>query len=81
MIQEEFDLAFKIGARHRHQEDCERIVKVAASNGIYMTSYQAGIVWDENSDRLCAGWSILPTDDELIWHEIERFVYRHLDHE
>lgn len=46
--------------------DCQRIVSVAASHGLYLTLREAEDAWSEFSDMMSAGWCCLPDDDAEI---------------
>ncbi len=52
--------------RFDYQHDVERIVRVLASQGYYVSESDARAAWDRYSDMFAAGWLMLPeSDDEL----------------
>jgi hypothetical protein len=51
-----------------HIHDVRRIHKVLASRGHWVTLDMCHQMWDNYSDSMCAGWIILPEDDETIYN-------------
>lgn len=51
---------------HRYPQDIKRIMKAGIDVDIILSPKAAERIWDEYSDMLCAGWLILPKDDETI---------------
>lgn len=51
---------------HRYPEDIKRIMKAGIDVDIILSPKAADKIWREYSDMLCAGWLILPQDDETI---------------
>jgi hypothetical protein len=54
----------------RYPWDVERIVKIAAANGVVLSPKEAEKAWEENSDNMCAGWLCLPASDDSVWLEL-----------
>ena len=47
--------------------DCKRIARVSFDHNIYITLDEAHKIWDEYSDRVCAGWIFLPDSNDDLW--------------
>jgi len=62
-----------------HIGDVIRLERVAEENGYEADLETCAYLWDEYSDRLCAGWLGLPEDDNDLWTEVERQA-RYLNH-
>ena len=57
-----------------YPKDCIRVAKVALDNGYYITPTEAQVLWGEYSDSRCAGWIMMPNDDEEIWQNIRYYL-------
>jgi hypothetical protein len=52
---------------HRFESDIHRIIAVLGTHGYDCTYEQAEELWDRYSASMCAGWMMLPTnDDDLV---------------
>lgn len=51
---------------HRYPEDIKRIMKAGIDVDVLLSPTAADRIWSEYSDMLCAGWLVLPNDDETI---------------
>jgi len=51
-------------------EDVARLVAVASAAGYTMTPEHASAIWKAYSDRVCAAWLVLPTDDSELLHDL-----------
>jgi aspartokinase-like uncharacterized kinase len=58
----------------RFPEDVARISKILLEKGYMATSDQCEYLWEIYSDSLCAGWLILPEDDEYVLNCIEPWI-------
>lgn len=56
---------------HRYPEDIKRIMKAGIDVGVLLSPTAADRIWSEYSEMLCAGWLILPENDETIGELIE----------
>lgn len=67
MDQEAFDAAvLKRQKAVGHQEDCERISRVAQERlGLRVTRTEAAMLWQEWSDSMAAQWLFVDDDDEI----------------
>ena len=60
-------LKFKIPTYlHRWKDDVDRIVKICAANGYFISETDAQHAWEEYSDSMCAGWLFLGNDDDVF---------------
>lgn len=56
------------GVPECYSQDVKRIQKVMHDAGFPMTRQEAYSRWNEHSSSWCAGWLILPDDDEdIVW--------------
>jgi hypothetical protein len=60
----------------RWPADCERIQRVVRSKGYDLTLRECEDIWAHHSDTMCAGWLLLPTEDEDLWFDIQTEVER-----
>lgn len=60
-----------------YPQDVVRIVDIFADRGYIITYNDAARAWEEYSDGLCAGWLVLPDDDE----EVFETVFNHFEEE
>jgi len=49
-----------------YPEDCVRIKRLAEKMGLNITLEKASDIWSDHSNDYCAGWMILPKNDEEI---------------
>ena len=68
------DLIINNHVEYRYPEDVERIVKILAERGYRATNHQANQVWDMYSESMCAGWMILPENDEEVFDCIRLYI-------
>ena len=58
----------RINEKHfSYPEDIRRMIEVCNKKGITITPELAEKLWDIHSESYCAGWLILPEDDELLF--------------
>ena len=50
-----------------YPDDVRRIVELFKSKGIIITPSEAEELWDDYSDSMCAGWLILPSNDNELF--------------
>ena len=60
----------------RHIDDVNRLVSVAAANGIVLTQNQSYQAWTDYSDSYAAGWMMMPHQDDELWSEAQSRVRR-----
>lgn len=61
---------------HSYQkEDIQRIVSVCARKGYELSEQDAMLAWEKYSeDHYCAGWLILPKEDEQLFNDIMKVM-------
>jgi hypothetical protein len=58
-----------------YRSDCEIIQRVLIANGYVNAGLNdAFVLWGQYSDDYCAGWLILPDNDEEIFNCIKRYI-------
>ena len=57
-----------------YPEDVKRIGKILFEKGYWGTPDECQTLWEMYSDDLCAGWLILPEDDELVYKSIRPYI-------
>jgi hypothetical protein len=69
-----------MGSEHfeRHRGDVDRLVALAASEGVTITAQRAYRAWSRHSDSMAAGWMGLGEDDDIA-REILTGQLRSLD--
>ncbi len=58
----------------RFPEDVERIGKILLEKGYWATPDECQLLWETYSDNLCAGWLILPDDDDTVFESIRPWI-------
>lgn len=58
----------------RYPEDIERIGKLLFCEGYWSTPEECQQLWKLYSDDLCAGWLILPEDDDAVLAAIRPYI-------
>ena len=58
----------------RYQSDCKRIQNILEKNGYRASLEDCEKLWDKYSDSMCAGWIILPDDDEDVYSNIRMYI-------
>lgn len=53
-----------------YPQDIVRIVDVFYSRGYIISYGDAAKAWEQYSDTLCAGWIMLPEEDETVFETI-----------
>lgn len=56
------------------KSDVERLQRVALAHGVLLQFWTAVKLWEANSDSACAGWLVMPKDDEELWFEAASFL-------
>jgi hypothetical protein len=60
---------------NEYRSDCEIIQRVLITNGYLNTGLNDALrLWSEYSDSYCAGWLVLPDNDEDIFNSIKRYI-------
>jgi len=54
--------------------DVDRIVKVFEDRGHELSRNDAHAAWEAYSDALCAGWLILPDEDEHVFETAKQYL-------
>jgi hypothetical protein len=54
-------------------EDCKRIKEIFKERGEYITLQQAEKMWQHFSNLMCAGWMMLPEDDDEVYLAAKRY--------
>jgi hypothetical protein len=65
-----YKLSDKDFEQFNYPSDVKRIVIVAAGRGVILFAVEANAAWEEHSDNLCAGWLVLPEDDDTLWSQL-----------
>lgn len=64
-------LVFKVPEfKEMYPADVDRIIRVCADKGYEILRSDAVAAWDAYSDSMCAGWMMLPDDDDDIFDTI-----------
>lgn len=50
----------------RYLDDCQRIQKILLAKGYEVSLHECEDMWESHSESYCAGWLILPDDDNEI---------------
>jgi len=58
----------------RYPSDCKRIQNILEKNGYRASLEDCEKLWDKHSDSMCAGWIILPDDDEDVYSNIRMYI-------
>jgi len=58
----------------RYPSDCKRIQNILEKNGYRASLEDCEKLWDKYSDSMCAGWIILPDDDEDVYSNIRMYI-------
>lgn len=62
------------GLRPEIESDVNRLVKIAADQGVEIAPADAMAAWEDYSETSCAGWLMMPQDDELVWAAIQSHI-------
>jgi hypothetical protein len=55
-------------------EDVRRIVEIGYRRGFEVADADAQDAWTDFSDSHCAGWLILPADDDEVWGLVRPYL-------
>jgi len=67
-------LVFRGHLAPEYPEDVERIIAVFADRGFTVAPCDAVAAWEAFSERMCAGWMMLPGDDNEVWRSAIPFL-------
>ena len=66
-------IELKFTEDYEYPEDVDQIVQSFKNAGLVCTRRQAYLMWESYSDGICAGWMILPSNDDAIIRSCEPY--------